>query len=203
MSSENKSRREFLLSSGSVLGSSIVGFNLPLVLLACKKAQNNIQARAGYENISPEQATELGAIADQIIPEDETPGATQIGVVYFMDAALAGWMAGARPVLEQGLEHLRQKVRVIDAMLVRFSDLSFEQQTELLKAEEDTPFFQTIHFLTLCGMFCLPRYGGNQDNKGWELLGFNHQHAWQPPFGFYDATFHNSIDNNGEKYGSN
>ncbi len=40
---------------------------------------------------------------------------------------------------------------------------------------------------SLAGMFAMPSYGGNRDHVGWSLLGFPHQHAWQPPFGHYDA----------------
>ncbi len=42
-------------------------------------------------------------------------------------------------------------------------------------------------FLTHCGMFAMPSRGGNRDRSGWALLGFDNQHAWQPPFGYYDA----------------
>ena len=129
----------------------------------------------------------LGAIVDQIIPPDETPGATDTGVVYFIDEALGGFMAGVVPMLKQGLEDLSHSVESTGHQQNRFSELSFEQQTALLKEVEETPFFTTLQRLTMMGMFCLPRYAGNRDNIGWDLLGFNHQHAWQPPFGYYDA----------------
>jgi gluconate 2-dehydrogenase gamma chain len=194
---EKKSRREFLTSSGSVLGASMLALNMPLILTACERAQTQLQSGAAYENITFEQAAELGAIADQIIPEDETPGATQTGVVYFMDTAFGGFMVGALPMLTRGLDDLQKKARSADARIERFSELSFDQQTTLLKADENTPFFGTIHFLTMCGMFCLPRYGGNRDQAGWELLGFDHRHAWQAPFGYYDALVHNGGDESG------
>jgi gluconate 2-dehydrogenase gamma chain len=46
-----------------------------------------------------------------------------------------------------------------------------------------------VHFLTVAGMFALPGYGGNRDKLGWALLGFEDHHAWQPPFGYYDAAY--------------
>lgn len=197
MTPEKKSRRDFLTSSGSVLGASFVALNMPLILTACERAKTNLQAAAVYENITAQQAVEFGAIADQIIPEDETPAATQIGVVYFMDAALGGFMAEALPVLTQGLDDLQQKASSVDAQIERFSELSFDQQTELLKSQEDTPFFEAIHFLTMCGMFCLPEYGGNRDKAGWELLGFDHRHVWQAPFGYYDRAAHSEANDSG------
>jgi gluconate 2-dehydrogenase gamma chain len=67
--------------------------------------------------------------------------------------------------------------------------LNEEQQDQLLRQIETSEFFNTIRFLTVAGMFSSPEYGGNRDKVGFELLGFTDQHAWQPPFGFYDADF--------------
>jgi hypothetical protein len=39
------------------------------------------------------------------------------------------------------------------------------------------------------GLLALPSYGGNADKLGWKLVGFVDQHAWQPPFGHYDAGY--------------
>lgn len=141
-----------------------------------------------YDNISSQEAIELGAIADQIIPADETPGATEIGVVFFIDAALGGFMAQAGPQLRQGLEDICQRAITSHPQIEQYSDLSFAQQTDILKQIENTPFFATVYFLTLSGMFCLPEYGGNRGNAGWDLLGFEHRHVWQAPFGYYDAA---------------
>lgn len=35
----------------------------------------------------------------------------------------------------------------------------------------------------------MPKYGGNRDGIGWKLLGFEIQHSFQPPFGFYDRDY--------------
>ena len=50
-------------------------------------------------------------------------------------------------------------------------------------------FFQTMRYLTLAGMFSHPNHGGNRDKLGWQLLGFEDRHSWQPPFGHYDAGY--------------
>jgi hypothetical protein len=36
-------------------------------------------------------------------------------------------------------------------------------------------------------MFSLPEYGGNKDELGWQLIGFEDRHVWTQPYGFYDA----------------
>jgi len=68
-----------------------------------------------------------------------------------------------------------------------FASLQFEQQTSLLTAIESTPFFDTMIFLTHCGMFAMPSWGGNRDEAGWVMLGFDKRHVWHSPFGYYDA----------------
>jgi gluconate 2-dehydrogenase gamma chain len=182
------SRRKFLKSGSSVLGVSWVAINMPLILSAGQKAQENFKAGADFKNLSPREALEFSAIVDQIIPADDAPGATEMGVVYFIDTAVGGFMSSALPMLRQGLEELQLRVNSAYAQTGYFSGLSSKQQQEILSSIEDTVFFETLHFLTLCGMFCRPEYGGNRQHAGWNLLGFNHQHAWQPPFGHYDEN---------------
>jgi len=201
MTSTTKSRREFLKSSGSTIGASWLAVNTPLILAACQSAQIKTETQAGYENLRPKEALELGAVVDQIIPPDETPGATETGVVYFIDVALGGFMAGSASTLRTGLEDLQRKATSVQGGNHQFSDLSFAQQTVVLKEAENTEFFGTLHFLTMMGMFCLPKYGGNRDHAGWDLIGFNHQHAWQPPFGYYDAAVHAQTLKQGDDHG--
>lgn len=194
------SRRKFLKSGGSVLGASWLAINMPLLLSAAETAVENKNTGAGYANISLEEAIELSALVNQIIPADETPGAAEIGVVYFIDVALGSFMSSVAPMLRQGLEELQQSTKSAYTDKQSFSELSFEQQTNLLKSIEDTPMFETLHFMTLCGMFCLPRYSGNRENAGWDLIGFDHRHAWQPPFGYYDAAVHGQASAQGDEH---
>ena len=70
-----------------------------------------------------------------------------------------------------------------------FAALSNEQQIEFLKQVDRTPFFERVRLLTLVGMFAMPKYGGNRDGVGWKLLGFQDQHIFTPPFGYYDRDY--------------
>jgi len=190
MTKPGKTRRDFLKTGGAAVGTSWLALNMPLILSTAQAAADNMQAGAGYKNLTPEEAIELGAWVDQIIPPDESPGAQQIGVVYYIDAALGGFMKDAAPMLRQGLGEFQQNVKSSYPPRTRLSELSFEQQTEALKSAEETPLFGMLYFMTLCGMFSLPSYGGNREMAGWKLIGFDHRHAWQPPFGYYDAQVH-------------
>lgn len=91
------------------------------------------------------------------------------------------------PLLRQGLQDIERRAGADSASAKDFAALPFDQQTAILQTVEDTPFFESMIFLTHCGMFALPSWGGNVDKAGWKLLGFENLHAWQPPFGYYDA----------------
>jgi len=199
MAQHKDSRRNFLKSGGSVIGASWLAINMPLIVSAGQAAAEKKESAAAFDNLTIEESVELSALVNQIIPPDETPGASEIGVVYFIDVALGGFMSNAAPMLRQGLEEFQQQTKSAHPGTERFSELSFDQQTEMLKSIEDTPLFGMLHFMTLCGMFCLPSYGGNLEDAGWNLIGFDHRHAWQPPFGYYDAAVHGQISAKGDE----
>lgn len=200
MTMSRSSRRNFLKSGGSVVGTSWLAINMPLIVSASQTAAQNKASGDVYKHLSIEESVELDALVNQIIPPDETPGAAEIGVVYFIDVALGDFMSSAVPMLREGLADLQQKTRSAHPGVQRFSELAFEDQTKMLKSVEDTPMFGTLHFLTLCGMFCLPSYSGNYDEAGWDLIGFDHRHAWQPPFGYYDAAVHSQLSDEGDDH---
>jgi hypothetical protein len=37
-------------------------------------------------------------------------------------------------------------------------------------------------------MFSSPKHGGNQDEVGWKLIGFEDTMNFKAPFGYYDAA---------------
>lgn len=183
---EGFSRRGFLKAATSAGGAAWLAVQWPAVLAAAQAADEAREAAAGFELFTAAQAADLAAIASQILPSDALPGATEAGVVYFMDSALRGFMSGASDAVGRGLRALNKKAGAVQAG-ARFATLPPDAQTSLLKSEEATPFFQTIRFMTIAGMFAMPTYGGNRNHAGWTMLGFQHQMAWAPPFGHYDA----------------
>ncbi len=183
------SRRGFLKATGSMAGAAWAAALWPAVLAAAQDAAAARDAGAEFEFLDPDDAADLAAIAAQIIPSDGSPGATEAGVVYFIDSALRTFMAGQADFILGGLGSLNQKLAAeIGRPDARFATLAAAEQFETLKGEEKSPFFGTLRFLTVAGMFALPVYGGNRGHAGWKLLGFEHRHFWQPPFGFYDAA---------------
>ena len=177
-------RRGFLQAAGSA---AWLATSWPAVLAAAEQAAAARDAGAALETLAPDAAADLAAIAAQIFPTDDLPGANEAGVVYFMDSALRTFMAGAKDPVLAGLQALNAKAVAVQPG-ARFAALPAAEQVRLLQAQEASPFFGTVRFLTIAGMFALPVYGGNRGYAGWKVLGFEHRHFWQPPFGAYDAV---------------
>ena len=60
-----------------------------------------------FSVLSEEEAQEFQAIAARIIPTDETPGATEAGVIYFIDNVLADDREAEHEILRQGMRELQ------------------------------------------------------------------------------------------------
>lgn len=182
------SRRAFLGASCAVLASSLLAEDLAAVRESVAYA---VRARGirppNWQILTAEQASNIDAVAAQIMPSDETPGAREAGVVNFIDHALATWAVPQRQPLLEGLAELNRQVKERWPEAGDFAALRSENQTLLLQAMESTSFFQTMRFFTLLGMFSLPAYGGNAEKSGWRMIGFEDRHTWEPPFGYYDA----------------
>jgi gluconate 2-dehydrogenase gamma chain len=137
-------------------------------------------------HFTPEQAAEIEAITARIIPTDETPGAKEAGVVFFIDRSLTTFAADQKQLFADGLVRLGKDVARKHKGQTKFSALLPEQQDTLLKSMERTDFFGAVRFATICGMLALPKYGGNRDYIGWKLVGREPVFEFTPPFGWYD-----------------
>ena len=188
MAQKSLSRRTFLGSVGGVVRSSAIVLTMPMLLAACNRAE---QARLGgekFQTLAEEEAEELEAIAARIIPTTDTPGAREAGVIYFIDNVLGDKREDGLSLLLQGLRELKASV-ALSFGVAYFHQLEEAQQDQALIEIEGTVFFDTIRYLTIAGMFSLPEYGGNRDYVGYDLIQFDNQHVWQPPFGYYDADY--------------
>lgn len=140
-----------------------------------------------FQFFSTAQAAEIEAVAAQIIPSDDTPGAREARVIYFIDRALTTFDRDKQKLYTKGLTDLQSKTRKQFPAAKRFSALTAEQQIELLKSIEKTDFFGTVRTHTIMGFLANPEYGGNHDGIGWKTVGFEDTFSYQPPFGFYDG----------------
>ena len=111
--------------------------------------------------MSPSERAILEAVVDRLIPSDECgPGAVEAGVMRYMERA---W-AAHREAYAGGLAALGES----------FCDLEPEAQDAALAALErdGAAFFALVRTHAIEGMFGDPRWGGNADFAGWDLLGY-------------------------------
>ncbi|MBC8089566.1 MAG: gluconate 2-dehydrogenase subunit 3 family protein [Phycisphaerae bacterium] len=137
-------------------------------------------------HFSADQAADIDAVASRIIPTTDTPGAHEAGVVFFIDRTMTTFAKEQAPMFDRALVDLRKSVQSKHGAGATFAKLTGEQQDALLKGMENTEFFGTMRFATIAGFLSLPKYGGNKDYIGWNVVGQEHVFEYKPPFGWYD-----------------
>jgi hypothetical protein len=190
-SDNDLNRRGFLLTGLRGAAGAWAVLHWPAIVAAAQHAAQMREAvpPAKLEVLSAEQAAEIEAAAGRIIPTDDTPGAREAGVIYFIDRALATFAADSRDDYEKGLTVLQAKTREMFPDAPKFSQATPEQQDAVLKAIEKEPFFELILMHTVMGFLADPARGGNRGAVGWKLIGFDDSPAFAPPFGYYDRDY--------------
>src|SRR6266536_1771195 len=94
MESEDLSRRSLLQAIAAAIGAAALPLGWADIAQAAQAAHQAHVAgpSAGEAKIaflSAAEAADIEAVAAQIIPTDDTPGAREAGVVYFIDRVLA------------------------------------------------------------------------------------------------------------------
>ncbi|MGH9255663.1 MAG: gluconate 2-dehydrogenase subunit 3 family protein [Vicinamibacterales bacterium] len=179
---DDYSRRAFLVWLGVCWPSIVAAQEHARRALKNRNSGNAPALRA----LSAEQAVEIEAIAAQILPTTESPGAGEAGAIYFIDHALATFDRARRRDYQRGLADLQARVARKFPPARKFSALDSPRQVEVLREIEQTPFFSMVHFHTVAGFLADPHYGGNRNQVGWMVLGFDNAPTHQPPFGYYD-----------------
>ena len=191
MNTGNNSRRQFLLGSVSGLSSAWLALRWPVILAAQEHAQRASTSGqpAQFQFFSPEDAVEIEAVAAQVIPSDDAPGAREARVIYFIDRVLVTFDRDKQPAYTRGLKDLRHRTQELFPSADKFSSLTSAQQVQLLTAIEKTDFFELVRLHTVMGYLSRPEYGGNHEQAGWKLIGFEDQMTYEPPFGYYDSEY--------------
>jgi gluconate 2-dehydrogenase gamma chain len=207
MKSNPTARREFLLQSGGAVAIAWANAQWPSILAAAQHAHQ--AAKSGnrhFDVLTPQQARNVEAIAAQIIPSDELPGAREAGVVFFIDRALKTFAKDTLPVYQSGLANVDELIAKQYPGAKTFADATPEQQEALMTilAESLIPsrgglrrpgltdsadFMQIIWQHTVYGFLADPDAGGNRDYAGWKAINRDPAHTFSPPFGFYDKDY--------------
>jgi gluconate 2-dehydrogenase gamma chain len=201
------SRRRFLSQAGIGVSAAWVSAHWPQMVSAATHARQAVQSGTAYkfEFFTPAEATEIDALSARIIPTDDTPGAREAGVLYFIDRALVTFASGDQQKYRDGLSELQNQVREEFPGVERFCALTPEQQDELLHTIEASEtekaqqrrrlnsgqtFLEALRVQIISGFLIDPEAGlGNRDGVGWKLIGREPEHSFQPPFGYYDKDY--------------
>src|SRR5579871_7038090 len=108
MSTKGKSRRSFLIQSAGTLNAAWIAAHYHDILSAqqyASKSEGGLPPKLAF--FTAEQAAEVEAIAGQIIPTDDTPGAREARCLYFIDRALTTFARSSQPAYTKGLEDLQ------------------------------------------------------------------------------------------------
>jgi gluconate 2-dehydrogenase gamma chain len=149
-------------------------------------AQAHAQSAKKFEYLDAQTTGEVAALVETILPSDETPGAREAGVVYFIDRALTTFHKDQQKAYREGLQDFQAKRKALFPASQSVAELTAAQRIELMKALEHSEFFGLLRFHTLAGFLGDLSYGGNRGGVGWKLIGFEHSMVNQPPFGYYD-----------------
>jgi len=156
-------RREFirLAASAVAVGSSV----------SCGKVVSSWRA------LTADEADTLASLCDQIIPEDQDPGAVSAGVVNYIDVQLSSRLKRMKKVYRGGLAQLNNLS--FERYGKRFANLSDQQQIEFLTAIDGAKtstdaslhkFFRIVVEHTMQGFYGDPRHGGNRNRASWAML---------------------------------
>jgi len=178
----NFTRRDWIAGT---LGSTV----WTAIAAAHEHARQSVEQPAGTKFAFFDNATaaDAAAIASQILPSDDGPGADEAGVVFFIDRALVTFDSDKQEMYRKGLVEFNERRAKMFPGSTSIAGLSDEQQIELLHAVEKSEFFEVIRVHTLLGFLGNPSYGGNRKSAGWKYIGFEDRMVWTPPFGYYDA----------------
>jgi gluconate 2-dehydrogenase gamma chain len=177
------SRRAFLSRLLSGTGAAIAFGALPDFSLAHEHAVARLRAGENkFVFFTPEEARQMEAVCEQIIPSDDGPGAREAGAIYFIDYALSQTEPNLQPIFRTGLKELAAACAP-----EKFSELRVTQQIAVLKKLERAEFFDRTRQYTILGFLGNPTRHGNRDQVGWKYIGFENPGMFTHPFGFYDA----------------
>lgn len=176
-------RREFLTLPAASLGGML------LYTLAGEPVR--MQAQTGEIKVplrffTAAEARVVQAACDRIFPSDGSgPGATEAGVVIYIDRQLAGpygrdkYRYTKGPFVESVPEHGYQGKEAPQVIyraglrqLENFADLPAAERDQRLRAIEKTTFFRMLRQHTIEGMFSDPLHGGNANMIGWQMIGY-------------------------------
>jgi gluconate 2-dehydrogenase gamma chain len=140
---------------------------------------SNIKSR--WRFFTEEESVLLDALAEQIIPTDESMGGCDSGTTNFIDKQLMGPYKRFQETYRKGLKAIQDTCK--SKFKKRYEELPWDDQTKFLELMEagkmegnkwekgfDKEFFELIRNHTIQGFYGSPRHGGNKKNVSYKML---------------------------------
>jgi gluconate 2-dehydrogenase gamma chain len=174
---QSPSRREFIKSG-------LLAFSGVLMLPSCLKNYTP------FLFLTADEALTLSSICEQIIPADENgPGATQAGVIYYIDKQLHDIFISDQAAYREGLRAIGDSCNELHSVPY-FEHLGWDQQKGFLRMMEKnelpahhwqslsaSAFFNIIIWHTMQGFYGSPRHGGNKDYISYRMIGLEYPYV--------------------------
>ncbi|HTL67617.1 MAG TPA: gluconate 2-dehydrogenase subunit 3 family protein [Lacunisphaera sp.] len=135
--------------------------------------------------LTADEAALLADMCEQLIPGDDTPGATDAGVVHYIDLQLSGVYRRHQSTYRRGLAAFAQTCRQQHG--AAFAELPVARKLEALRALEagrvppelwgkpsPQAFFNLVLAHTMQGFYGSPRHGGNRGYASYRMLGLDY-----------------------------
>lgn len=167
------------LNRRSFLRTGIAGFGSILLMPSCFRQQSS------WLFFTDAEAACVMALCEQIIPSDEHGGgATEAGVIHYIDRQLLAVFDYDQVVYQQGIAALQNAC--LDHYGQRFESLDSEIQHDICnrleKNElqgsywgelEQSRFFNLVLSHSMQGFYGPPRHGGNKDYMSYQQMGLD------------------------------
>jgi gluconate 2-dehydrogenase gamma chain len=158
------------LDRRSFLKTGAAGFGSILLMPSCLKQLSP------YQFFSYEEALCVIALCEQIIPEDKYGGgATEAGVINYIDRQLVAVFSYDQIIYQQGVEALQ--LSCLEQYGRRFEALDSATQLEALQSletEELQSFFNLVISHAMQGFYGSPRHGGNKNYMSYKMMGLDY-----------------------------
>jgi gluconate 2-dehydrogenase gamma chain len=151
-----------------------------------------IPACSGYDSVwrffTEREAKTVIAFAEQIIPADIDPGATDANVINFIDKQLVGPYTRFQEMYRKGIPAIENSAQ--NLFQKAFHELDFAVQTEFMikmekgelpaeywKETNQTGLFRLILDHTMQGFYGSPRHGGNVNYLSYKMMKLDYPHV--------------------------
>jgi gluconate 2-dehydrogenase gamma chain len=169
------------LDRRTFLKTGVAGFGSILLVPSCVTRSNT-----SWLFFTDEEAACVIALAEQIIPADEHGGgATEAGVIHYIDRQLVAVFDYDQLVYQQGISALQGSCLELHGK--RFETLEPELQHTLCtrldqnglpghdwEELEQSRFFRRVISHTMQGFYGAPRHGGNRNYMSYKMMGLDY-----------------------------